>query len=197
MPNYCTNCGNKLDGDEIFCTNCGFKIIEDNISNPNNDDYENNQNYNVNQENNNPGIIDKTIEFDNNHPSIVGGLLGKSKLMGKFHDTMGGIQYENTKNGMKSGDRKYFSKIEPVFIEVYDSIDDNLVKALMLAKRSRMGAGGSPLAVIASQVYTPTKSLSHNDAIKYYQNMANSFAVEIDNERKKGNFDEKNSFKEN
>ena len=30
MSNYCSNCGNKLRGGELFCPKCGSKIIEKN-----------------------------------------------------------------------------------------------------------------------------------------------------------------------
>lgn len=194
MLNYCSNCGYKLDGNEIFCTNCGFKIIEHDISSQNNDNYKNNQNVKQESESKN-NASDNIIDFDNRVSSKMGGLFGRSKLMGKFYDTMGGIQYKNINKPLQKSSRRYFNKIEPVFLEVYDSIDDSLVKSILLYARSRMSGTNSVIGTALAQTYTPTKDLPHNEAIKYYQNMADNIAAEINNEKEKGQFDEEEFYK--
>lgn len=44
---YCTNCGFKLNQDDVFCSNCGFKvnnsIKEDNTIKEENNDANNNK----------------------------------------------------------------------------------------------------------------------------------------------------------
>lgn len=184
MPNYCSNCGNKLDGNEIFCTNCGFKIIDYDISATNN--YENNQDHDVKQESEN-----KKDTFDNKHSRGIRGLFNKIKEKDKEIQRKGAIiDYEKMKKGMVSGDRRFFNKIEPEFVEVYDNIDDTLVKALLYKKRCIMLRSGNSFSTAVSLHQTPTKALPHDKAIKYYEDMANMFAIEIYNERKKGDFDE-------
>lgn len=186
MPNYCSNCGNKLDAYDIFCTNCGFKIIKDDIFTPNNDTYENNRNYDVKQES-----ASKNDASDNKHSGGIRGLFNKIMEKDKEIQREGAIiDYENMKKGMVSGDRRFFNKIEPEFVEVYDSIDDTLVKTLLYKKRIIMLRSANSFSTMVSLHQTPTKALPHDKAIKYYEDMANMFAIEIYNERKKGDFDE-------
>lgn len=32
MPNFCLECGNKLEGNPSFCPECGFKLVKENIN---------------------------------------------------------------------------------------------------------------------------------------------------------------------
>ena len=58
-----------------------------------------------------------------------------------------------------------------------------------------MSGTNSVIGTALAQTYTPTKDLPHNEAIKYYQNMADNIAAEINNEKEKGQFDEEEFYK--
>lgn len=92
-------------------------------------------------------------------------------------------------------DRRYFEKIEPVFLEVYDSIDDEYVKDILVFERSMMMNGGGIIGIAASQIYTPTKDMSHDEAIKFYQKWVNEIVIEINKEKQNGTFDEEEFYK--
>lgn len=113
-------------------------------------------------------------------------VLEKSKVMGAFYDILGSKQYNNISKTLdNSTDRKYFEKTEPVFLEVYDSIDDAFVKSILFYERSMMGGSSSVVSIIVSQYYTPTR-MSHSEAVKFYQDMANDIISEINQDKQNG-----------
>lgn len=177
LKSFCPSCGKSMEPTAKFCPYCGFTK-----SNTSKDD-----------EN---GFIDNVFEFDDNLSNKFGNLLGKSKAMNSVLDKTASFSYKRKTMHVDNGmNRKYFEKIEPVFLEVCDSIDDEFVKSILIYQRSMMGSSSGIAGVVASQIYTPTKDLSHDDAIKFYQNMVNEIVAEINQEKSKGTFDEEEFYK--
>ena len=58
-----------------------------------------------------------------------------------------------------------------------------------------MSGSGSIAGAIASQVYTPTKDMAHDEAIMFYRNMVNKIISEINEEIRNGTFDEEEFYK--
>jgi len=186
MKHFCPGCGAEV-GDNVFCPSCGTKISGEKRNN----NVSSNQNSSEGSD-----ILDDVIDLDNKISGKLGGLFSKSKSMDKVLDKTASYRYKNlSKAGNRGMDRAYFEKIEPVFLEVLDSIDDNYVKDLLLFERSMMGGGGSPIGVVAAQVYTPTKDMSHDEALKFYHKMVNDIVREINEEKQNGTFDEEEFYK--
>ena len=91
--------------------------------------------------------------------------------------------------------REYLENIEPVFIEVYDSIDDPFIKDILMLERIAMATTSSAVGIVASQIYTPTKDMPHDKAVMFYQNMVNRIVSEINQEKQNGTFDEETFYK--
>lgn len=92
--------------------------------------------------------------------------------------------------------RKYYENVEPVFLEVFDSIDDDFLKEIFMLERSKFDVkGGGVTGVIISAADTPTKDMSHDDAIKFYVNILNNIKNEINLEKQNGTFDENSFYK--
>lgn len=181
---FCPNCGEDV-GDSAFCPKCGTKISDDN---QNSKSINNNS---VTEKN----IMDDVIDIDDKLSSKLGGLFSKSRAMGKVLDKTASYRYKNLSKSKNKMDRKYFEKIEPVFLEVYDSIDDEFVKDILLFERSMMMSGGGVVGIAASQIYTPTKDMDYAEAKKFYQKRVNEIVIEINKEKQNGTFDEEEFYK--
>ena len=201
--NFCPNCGSKVlnenpklvcpncgfdVGDSAFCPKCGTKIqIKSNLPQySKSDDVQADEN----------DFVDDLIEFDDKISGKMGKLLGKSKSMDLILDKTASMGYKRiSKSVNNNSDRKYYEKIEPVFLEVYDSIDDDYIKAIFMYERSIMSGSGSIAGAVAAQVYTPTKDMDHDEAVKFYRDMVNKIVSEINEEIQKGTFDEEEFYK--
>lgn len=183
----CPTCGNDVGGD-AFCSKCGTKIQTNSsisIYSKTND--------NPTDEND---WVDDLISLDDKISGKMGKLFSKSKSMDFILDKTASIGYKNISKSSNNGaDRKYYEKIEPVFLEVYDSIDNEYVKAIFMYERSIMASSGSIVGAIASQVYTPTKDMNHDEALMFYRNMVNKIVSEINEEIQNGTFDEEEFYK--
>ncbi len=181
---FCSNCGNELAG-SLFCPNCGHKTDTSENSNPSS-----------NNNSTEDSFFDSVIKFDDGISSKLGRFFGKNKVMNDIMDKTSSIKYNHfSKDTNIDANRNYYAKVEPVFLEVYDSIDDEYVKMILLLERNLMTNSGSVLGVVVSQVYTPTKDMNHAEAVKFYENLANEIAGEINEEKKNGTFDEEEFFK--
>lgn len=171
---YCSNCGKVLSDSSKFCPYCGYS--EEN-----------------NQEN---SWVDEVIEADDEITGIVTKGLFKSRLINKVHDKTASTNLKGAKRGFSNTERKYWQKTEPVFLEVYDSINDEFIRAIFWLERNKLGGvGGSALGLAAAAVLTPTKDMSHKEGLQFYRNMLNKVTQEVNRERQKGNFDEVEFFK--
>ena len=182
VKSFCPGCGEDV-GDSPFCPKCGTKIggvqldsSSKNISNGND-------------------FMDNVINIDDKLSGKLGGLFSKSKAMDKVLDKTASYRYNNLLKSNNKMDRKYFEKIEPVFLEVYDSIDDEFVKDVLLFERSMMMSGGGIIGIAVAQVYTPTKDLSHEEAKKFYQKRVNEIVMEINEKKQNGVFDKEEFYK--
>ena len=118
VKSFCPNCGFDV-GDSAFCPKCGTKINGEKEDLPSR----------VNNQSDENDIIDNVMDFDDKISSKIGGLFSKSKSMDKVLDKTASFRYNNmSKLTSANMDRKYYEKIEPVFLEVYDSLDDEFVK---------------------------------------------------------------------
>lgn len=217
--NFCPNCGTKIVeedfktlcpscgedvGDSIFCPKCGTKMGEEMLEktcpscgktlneNANFCPYcgwSESQNYPESS-------VDKIINAEEVVAGKFGETLGKSRIMDSIIDKSLSIRkkYGNADNS--TANRKYYEKIEPVFLEVYDSIDDDYLKSILLVVRQKHdNQGGGLVGIVATKVNTPTTGMSHDDAVQYYVDMANSLQNEINQEKQNGTFDEDEFYK--
>ena len=184
---FCPNCGSDV-GNSAFCSNCGTKIQIGSNSSQHSKSGDEQAGEN--------DFVDNLIGFDDKISGKMGKLLGKSKSMDLIFDKTASIGYKRiSKSVINDADRKYYEKIEPVFLEVYDSVDDDYVKAILMYERSIMASSGSVVGAVAAQVYAPTKDMNHDDAVMFYQNMVNKIVSEINEEIRKGTFDEEEFYK--
>ena len=206
---FCPACGVNLNEDDVFCPNCGTKIINEDVEKycPScgkllNDSSKFCPYCGYSEDNSQDDtLLDNVIDADDKISGIFAKGLSKSRLLDKVHDKTASRGLKSSKKGFNSADRKYWQKTEPVFLEVYDSIDDDFVKVIFWLERNKLGGAGSSVAgLVAASILTPTKDMSHDEAIQFYQNMLNKVKQEINMEKQKGTFDEeefyKNKFKE-
>ena len=197
---FCSNCGTKIEREPVksLCPNCGFDVGGGAFcpkcgTNINGEKQESPSR--VNNQSNENDILDDVIDFDDKISSKIEGLFSKSKSMDKVLDKTASFRYNHiSKASNNNMDRKYYEKIEPVFLEVYDSVDDEFVKDILLFERSMM-MNGSVIGMATSQVYTPTKDMAHDDAVKFYQKRVNEIMMEINKEKRNGTFDEEEFYK--
>lgn len=120
------------------------------------------------------------------------GLFAKSKTANKILDKT--VSFQSFRYKLYQN-REYLENIEPVFIEVYDSIDDPFIKDILMLERIAMATTSSAVGIVASQIYTPTKDMPHDKAVMFYQNMVNRIVSEINQEKQNGTFDEETFYK--
>ena len=174
--NYCPNCGSEV-GDSNFCPDCGSKIVKSEIATTTNN----------NSSHREKDIYDNIINIDEKISGKLGGLFKKNKTLNKVLDKTTSFQsfryklYQNREN---------LENTEPVFIEVYDSIDDSFIKDLLMLERSAMATTSSVVGIAASHFFIPTKNMSHDEAVMFYQDIVNKIVSEVNQEKQKGNFDE-------
>ena len=168
---FCPSCGKSLDSDVIFCPYCGWSETEDNSDN-----------------------LDKLIDLDNKLSGKFYGALGKSKTFDKIFDKTAtlGKKYITTENSLN---RSYWENIEPIFLEALDTIDDEYVKTILLIERRGLSSTAGVSGLIVSSVYTPTKDMTHDEAIAFYQEWAENIAEDINKEKQNGTFDEDEYYK--
>ena len=200
---FCPNCGNDVSGD-AFCSECGTKInVEEEIKFCSNCGKQLTESSKLcpycgfSQDNTGEdSLTDTIVDVDDKISGVFAKGLSKSRFIDKIHDKTASRGLKNAKKGFDSTTRKYWQKTEPVFLEVYDSIDDDFVKVIFWLERNKLGGAGSSVAgIIAASVLTPTKDMTHDEGLQYYRNMLNKVIQEINNEKRKGNFDEEEFYK--
>ena len=188
--NFCPNCGNEVGGSK-FCPNCGLKILKHEAEIPTSEiDVNTNNQYTSDADE--KDTFDKIIDIDDKISGKMNGLFAKSKTANKILDKTVSFQYFRYKHYQN---REYLENIEPVFIEVYDSIDDPFIKDILMLERIAMATTSSAVGIVASQIYTPTKDMPHDKAVMFYQNMVNRIVSEINQEKQNGTFDEETFYK--
>lgn len=171
----CPGCGKLLKDGAKFCPYCGWS------------------NSTVEQKT----ITDKILDVDEVFSGKLGGMLLNNKTMDTVLDKTVSIKSNHIGNVSDNVlNRKYYENIEPVFLEVLDSIDDDFLKEIFMIERSKFDVKGGGLAgIVISVADTPTKNMSHDEAIKFYINILNNIKNEINLEKQKGTFDENSFYK--
>ena len=98
----------------------------------------------------------------------------------------------NTENSLN---RSYWENTEPIFLEALDTIDDEYIKTILLVERRGLSSNAGIAGLVIGSVYTPTKDMSHDEAIKFYQEWANNIAADINKEKQNGTFNEETYYK--
>ena len=188
--NFCPNCGNEVGGSK-FCPNCGLKILKHEAEIPTSEiDVNTNNQYTSDADE--KDTFDKIIDIDDKISGKMNGLFAKSKTANKILDKT--VSFQSFRYKLYQN-REYLENIEPVFIEVYDSIDDPFIKDILMLERIAMATTSSAVGIVASQIYTPTKDMPHDKAVMFYQNMVNRIVSEINQEKQNGTFDEETFYK--
>lgn len=170
QENICPDCGQPLKDSSKFCPYCGWGEPQSNSN----------------------STLDKVIGVEEKYASKLGKMMSHSKTADIFLDKAAPIR----KTEMDGASRKLFESTEPVFLEVYDSIDDNYLASIFLLERLKHdNQGGGLVGVVATKIITPTKDMSHEEAIKYYINMVNKIVKEINREKQNGTFDKDEFYK--
>ncbi len=171
--NNCLNCGKSLNENAKFCPYCGWSDSQEESK----------------------SSLDKLIDADDKISGKFSKFMKKSKSMDLIMDKSASIRY-NHYSELSEKKIKYFKSIEPVFVEVLNSIGDDYVKTILVMLRTQMANSGSVVGMAASHVYTPTKNMPHDEAVKFYQDMVNSIVAEINAEKQNGTFDEERFYKQ-
>ena len=166
----CPSCGKSLNTDAVFCPYCGWSESSDSDN------------------------VSKLIDVDDQISSKFFGALGKSKTFDKVFDKTAkfGKKYMNTENSLN---RSYWENTEPIFLEALDTIDDEYIKTILLVERRGLSSNAGIAGLVIGSVYTPTKDMSHDEAIKFYQEWANNIAADINKEKQNGTFNEETYYK--
>lgn len=181
----CPNCGNDVEG-SAFCPNCGTKI------NSENKESFHSSSEGVELDNQSNSALDKVIDVDEKVSGKFGKLLGKSKSMDLVYGRTANIRRRNMDQTME-----FYARNEPEFLEVYNSIDDDLVKSILALEREKLGSvGGGAFGAAMSAVHVPTKDMNYNESIQFYIGIVNRIVNEINIEKQKGNFDEDEFYKQ-
>ena len=59
-----------------------------------------------------------------------------------------------------------------------------------MLERSAMATTSSVVGIAASHFFIPTKDMSHDEGVKFYQDLVNKIVSEVNQKKQKGNFDE-------
>lgn len=181
----CPNCGNDV-GDSAFCPNCGTKITIENK------EIFHSVPQRVEEDKNSGSSLDKAIEIDERVSKKFGKLLGKSKSMDLVYDKTANLKRKNMEQSLE-----FYARNEPEFLEVYNSIDDELVKSILALEREKLGSvGGGAVGSAMSAFYVPTKNMNYNESIQFYIDIVNRIVNEINLEKQKGNFNDDEFYKQ-
>ena len=167
----CSNCGNEAE-ESPFCPVCGSKIE----------------------------IKIEPVKEDTNKNTLSGRLANKLNNNKTVDNIFGKISSRNYKNLEKmdnSANRKLFEKTEPEFLEVYDSIDDDYIKAILLFEREKRNTvdGWGLIGAIETTINTPTYEMEHDDAVQFYLDIVKDIESEIAKQKELGIFDEEEFYK--
>ena len=173
----CPNCGEENREDSNFCRKCGYNLI-----NENQNEYNPYEEYNPAY-----GKVTRIVERK----------LDNSKLVNKFIDitTPHNLNFQEKYEKWDSYNKKYFKSIEPECLEVYNTIEDDFIKSLFLLERAKHVGGGTVSLAVVTAVSPPTKHLSHDESIEFYKTMLRKVTEELDVEKQKPNFNERDYFK--
>ena len=201
LNSVCPNCGQEVGG-SAFCPSCGNKMSvekqETSVSfNEQVSDHVNhNMHDNVGEEFSSKSVADKVLEVDSAFSQKLGSKMMKSKSVDKLFGRTANWKRHTSK---KSGDEtaKFYSKKEPAFLEIYELVDDEYLKSILLIEREKLGnVGGGAIGGAMSMVYVPTKDMNHDEARQFYIDIVNKIIDEINQLKNQGIFDEDEYYKQ-
>ncbi|MCR5027334.1 MAG: zinc ribbon domain-containing protein [Methanobrevibacter sp.] len=185
VSSICPSCGFDA-GDSKFCPECGTKISsgENNNIPPIKDSQ-------ISKED---SLLDSVIDVDEKISGKFGRALHKSKGMDLVFGKSASIRRNR---GMEDKNAKFYAKNEPEFLEVYNSINDDFVKSILVLEREKIGSiGGSAFGAVMNSIYVPTKDMNPNEARQFYRDIVTKIINEINIEKQKGTFDEDKFYKQ-
>lgn len=167
----CSNCGNDA-GESYFCPVCGSKI----------------------------DVEIEPVEEINDENSMSNrwtDKLNMNKTVDSIYDKLASKGYKGIDKNDSKLNRKYFEKLEPEFLEVFDSIDDDFVKTILLLEREKYNTidGWGVIGGIATAINTPTHGMEHDEAVQFYKDLAEKINREIEEQKRNGDFDEELYYK--
>ena len=184
----CSTCGYEAE-ESYFCPNCGSKITKvENNENIDND-------INVDAEDNESKADDNS---KNDKKSSGGGFIAnklkKSSSVDKFFDKVSSVSRNNIDN---SANRKLFEKTEPAFLEVFDSVEDDFIKSILILEREKLNTvdGWGIIGAVATTMNTPTRGMEYEEAVQFYFDILDNIKSEIAKEKQEGIFDEEKFYK--
>lgn len=197
MAKVCSTCGFDITDNFIFCPNCGSKIESGGESSK--------EKYKF------CPICAKQLEYDamlcpycgTNFDRIYRKIVkkySKNKSVNKVLDFMGNT-YLKHNFMLDKLNRKNLEHDDPAFLSIYDSIVGESLKKLFLLERYKlMVVGGAGPLGYGPEVFSPTRKLSYDEAVEFYENLLEKTISELNEAKQKENFDEdeyiKNKYKE-
>ena len=196
---FCPNCGADV-GDSAFCSSCGTKIGTQQVNScPSCGKFLNESSKFCpycgwgDSETQSDSALDKVVNLEEKFAVRMGKRMSKSRTSDAIINIASPIR---RKNKLDSASRKLYEKTEPVFLEVYDSIDDKYLASIFLLERTKHNnQGGGVIGIVATSLKTPTSDMSHDEAVKYYVDIVRKLHNEINHEKQIGNFDEDEFYK--
>lgn len=193
---FCANCGTEI-GESNFCPNCGSKAPEVEEIAPQVEETSQ-------EEKTSNGKFDHITNKEKGWiSSKISNKLEKSKTFDKFIDVLTHEKILETQKSnsaiesekLKQIEKKFLDNVEPGFREVYQSIDDEFLRVIFLLEREKLGAGVDTLSIVVSTIKTPTKGLSYEETVEFYNELLNKTRNELNLERQKPDFNERKYYK--
>lgn len=192
MAKVCSTCGFELSGNFIFCPNCGSKI-ETGGEYPK-------EKYKFCPKCSNKLEADAMVcpycgaNFDRIYRKIAK-KYSNNESVNKVLDFMAN---KSLKHNFMSNEfnRKYWEHDDPAFLSIYDSIVGEYLKKLFLLERNKILiiGGAGPLGY-GPDVISPTRKLSYDEAVEFYEILLEKTISELNEAKQKENFDEEEYIK--
>ncbi len=183
---FCGNCGTDI-GESKFCPQCGTKAPEKEKT------------ATQMEETNSMHTEDNVSSLKKKQRFISGKLskkLGKSRTVDKFMSTITSIPDIDNLKSEKSKEKyyNYYKKLEPSFAEVYNTIDDAFLRVIFILEREKLAFGNDAVTIVISTIYTPTKDMTFEEGVAFYQDLLSKTANELAIERQKPDFSERDYY---
>lgn len=191
MMKICKICGRELsESDNLFCPSCGYVFKENNKTDK--------ISYLKDS------LVDSIIRADDKLADFASSKIDKNKYYQKVMNRAA-PKSRNYSHGIvdSSTNKKLFEHIEPEFLEVYKTIEDEDEQTLFYFERMKlMGGGGISFSILGIMVPTllglslgaggtlmpPTVGLSSDEKLDFYKDLLSNLRNEIKAEKKKKDF---------
>ena len=167
---FCPNCGSKVPQDESskerykFCPKCGSKISADTKICPN-----------------------CGINFKGKFRKIAN-KYSDNKSINKILDLGASMTFNSNILNSNKLIKKEWEDEDPAFLHVYNSIAEDYLKKLFILERETVVVGDSTEFFVAPIKRAPTRDLSFEEGVKFYENLLQKTIEDLNEAKQKENF---------